>query len=275
MNRTKLLLATAVLAFTLAPAVAAGADEPAPYEQFVLPNGLRVVVHEDHTTPKVAVAVWYRVGSANEPRGKSGFAHLYEHLMFNGSENHDKEYFPPLQEIGASGVNGATSLDQTYYYEIVPTGGLERVLWLESDRMGHMVGAITQAKLDEQRAVVQNEKRTHENQPYALMNQRQAEGMFPENHPYYHSTIGSMEDLSAASLEDVRAWFGQYYGAANAVVTLSGDVTPETARELVTKYFGSIPAGPPTTRLTAWVPVLDRDKTEIIYDNVPQTAIGW
>ncbi len=275
MNRTKLLLATAALAFAFGQAPAVAADEPVPYEQFTLPNGLRVIVHEDHKTPKVAVAVWYRVGSANEPRGKSGFAHLYEHLMFNGSEHHDKEYFPPLQEIGASGVNGATSLDQTYYYEIVPTGGLERVLWLESDRMGYMVGAITQAKLDEQRAVVQNEKRTYENQPYALMDQREAEGMFPENHPYYHSTIGSMEDLSAASLEDVQAWFGQYYGAANAVVTLSGDVTPETARALVTKYFGSIPAGPPTTRVTAWVPTLDRDKTEVMHDNVPQTAIAW
>ena len=149
MKATRLLLAAATLA--IAAALPASAQELVPYQQFTLPNGLRVVVHEDHKTPKVAVAVWYHVGSMNEPAGKSGFAHLFEHLMFNGSEHHDKEYMPPLQEIGVSGVNGATSLDQTYYYEIVPTGGLERVLWLESDRMGYLSGAISQAKLDEQR----------------------------------------------------------------------------------------------------------------------------
>jgi len=273
MKATRLLLAAA--SFAIAAALPASAQELVPYKQFTLPNGLRVVVHEDHNTPKVAVAVWYHVGSMNEPTGKSGFAHLFEHLMFNGSEHHDKEYMPPLQEIGVSGVNGATSLDQTYYYEIVPTGGLERVLWLESDRMGYLAGAITQAKLDEQRKVVQNEKRTRENTPYALMDQREAAALFPIGHPYHHPTIGSMEDLNAASLDDVKGWFAQYYGATNAVVTLSGDVTLDQAKTLMEKYFGSVPAGEPVSRTTAWVPTLDRDKSEVMQDAVPQLAIAW
>ncbi|MET3711960.1 putative Zn-dependent peptidase [Sphingomonas trueperi] len=273
MFRTALLRTAASLA--LACAAPAHGQDAIPYQQFTLPNGLRVVVHEDHSTPKVAVTVWYHVGSMNEPLGKSGFAHLFEHLMFNGSEHHDKEYMPPLQEIGVSGVNGATSLDQTYYYEIVPTGGLERVLWLESDRMGYLAGAISQAKLDEQRKVVQNEKRTRENTPYALMDPRQAAALFPEGHPYHHPTIGSMEDLNAATLSDVKTWFADYYGATNAVVSLTGDVTVERAKALMQQYFGSVPAGAPITRTNAWVPVLERDRRETMEDNVPQTAIAW
>jgi predicted Zn-dependent peptidase len=273
MPRTVLLRSAACLA--LAFATPATAQEAIPYQSFTLANGLRVVVHEDHSTPKVAVSVWYHVGSMNEPAGKSGFAHLFEHLMFNGSEHHDKEYMPPLQEIGVSGVNGATALDQTYYYEIVPTGGLERVLWLESDRMGYLAGAISQAKLDEQRKVVQNEKRTRENTPYALMDPRQAAALFPEGHPYHHPTIGSMEDLNAATLDDVKGWFADYYGATNAVVSLTGDVSVEQAKALMHKYFGSVPAGAPVRRTTAWVPTLARDRRETMQDNVPQTAIAW
>ncbi len=273
MIRTSLLLSAASAALSLVQP--AHADEVLPFEQFTLPNGLRVVVHEDRSTPKVAVAVWYHVGSADEPAGKSGFAHLYEHLMFNGSEHRDDEWFPPLQEIGASAVNGATSYDQTYYYEVVPTGGLERALWMESDRMGHLLGAITQAKLDEQRGVVQNEKRQRENQPYAKMDDITARALFPVNHPYYHPIIGSMEDLGAASLTDVKDWFGQYYGAANAVLSLSGDVDAKEARALAEKYFGSIAAGPPVSRTAAWVPSLSEDKRDTLLDNVPQTAVSW
>jgi predicted Zn-dependent peptidase len=278
MKMMMLLVSVAALLATAATARPAPQEQEralVPYEQFTLPNGLRVVVHEDHSAPKVAVAVWYHVGSMNEPAGKSGFAHLFEHLMFNGSEHHDAEYMPPLQEIGVSAVNGSTSLDQTYYYAVVPTGGLERVLWLESDRMGYLLGAVTEAKLDEQRGVVQNEKRTYENRPYAMMSQLRAEALFPANHPYRHSTIGSMEDLNDASLEDVRDWFRRYYGASNAVVTLTGDVTVEQARELMTRYFASVPPGPPVGRMTGWTPLLDRVRTEIVADNVPQTAIAW
>ncbi len=275
-----MMLVLAAVATVLTPAAAAAQttspDTPLlPYEQFTLPNGLRVVVQEDHSAPKVAVAVWYHVGSMNEPAGKSGFAHLFEHLMFNGSEHRDDEYMPPLQEIGASAVNGATSYDQTYYYAVVPTGGLERVLWLESDRMGYLLGAVTQDKLDEQRGVVQNEKRTYENRPYAMMPQLRAEALFPANHPYRHSTIGSMEDLEAASLEDVREWFRRYYGASNAVVTLAGDITVERARELMTRYFASVPPGAPVGRMTEWTPLLDRVKTEVVADDVPETALAW
>ena len=273
-----LLFASVAAVLTATASIAQPATQApplVPYEQFTLPNGLRVVVHEDHSAPKVAVAVWYHVGSMNEPAGKSGFAHLFEHLMFNGSEHHDDEYMPPLQEIGVSAVNGATSLDQTYYYAVVPTGGLERVLWLESDRMGYLLGAVTQAKLDEQRGVVQNEKRTYENRPYAMMPQLRAEALFPANHPYHHPIIGSMDDLNDASLEDVQDWFRLYYGASNAVVTLAGDVTVEQARELMTRYFASVPPGPPVGRMTEWTPTLDRVKTEIIAENVPQTAIAW
>ena len=263
------------LAMTTAATPPARAQDTVPYARFTLPNGLRVVVHEDHSTPKVTVAVWYHVGSMNEPDGKSGFAHLFEHLMFNGSQHYDKEYMPPLQEIGVSGVNGATSLDQTYYYEIVPTGGLERALWLESDRMGYLAGAISQAKLDEQRKVVQNEKRTRESTPYALMDQREAAALFPVGHPYHRPTIGSMEDLNAASLDDVKGWFAQYYGATNAVVVLSGDVTPDQAKTLMLKYFGSVGTGQTISRTTAWVPELSRNKSEVMTDDVPQTAIAW
>jgi len=273
MNRTPLLLTAALAALSLAPP--ACADEILPFEQFTLANGLRVVVHEDHSTPKVAVAVWYHVGSANEPEGKSGFAHLYEHLMFNGSEHRDDEWFPALQEIGTSAVNGATSYDQTYYYEVVPTGGLERALWLESDRMGYLLGAITQAKLDEQRGVVQNEKRQRANQPYSKMDDVTARAIFPVDHPYYHSVIGSMEDLNAASLDDVKDWFGQYYGAANAVLSLSGDIKADQAKALAEKYFGSVPAGPPVSRPTYWVPRLGADKRETMLDTVPQAAVSW
>ncbi|MGV3729666.1 MAG: M16 family metallopeptidase [Sphingopyxis sp.] len=273
MIRTSLLLSAAAAALSFVQP--AQADEVLPFEQFTLPNGLRVVVHEDRSTPKVAVAVWYHVGSANEPAGKSGFAHLYEHLMFNGSEHHDDEWFPPLQEIGASAVNGATSHDLTYYYEVVPTGGLERALWMESDRMGHLLGAITQAKLDEQRGVVQNEKRQRESQPYSGMDDITARALFPVGHPYHHSIIGSMDDLNAASLTDVKDWFGQYYGAANAVLSLSGDVDAKQARALAEKYFGSVPAGPPVSRTAAWVPSLSEDKRDTMLDNVPQAAVSW
>ncbi|QIG79596.1 M16 family metallopeptidase [Stakelama tenebrarum] len=278
---TTLLLATtaALLTPTLVqaqetPAVAAE-DQAIPYETFTLSNGLRVVVHEDHSVPKVAVAVWYHVGSMNEPEGKTGFAHLFEHLMFNGSEHRDDEYMPPLQEVGVSAVNGATSLDQTYYYEVVPTGGLERVLWLESDRMGYLLGAVSQAKLDEQRGVVQNEKRTYENRPYSMIPELRAHGLYPVNHPYYHATIGSMADLDAASLEDVKDWFRRYYGATNAVVTLAGDVTVEQARDLMERYFGSVPPGQPVSRMEAWVPTLERVKRESVQDNVPQAVLSW
>jgi len=243
------------------------------YEKFTLDNGLRVVVHEDRKAPIVAISIWYHVGSKNEPEGKTGFAHLFEHLMFNGSENYDDEYFKPFEQVGATGMNGTTWFDRTNYFQTVPTPALDMALWMESDRMGHLLGAVTQEKLDNQRGVVQNEKRQGDNQPYGLVQYHVLEGLFPAGHPYRHSTIGSMEDLDAASLETVHQWFKDYYGAANTVLVLAGDIDVETARELVTKYFGHIEAGPPVAQPKANVPLRLTDSHEVLYDRVPQARV--
>src|SRR5690554_6858308 len=199
-----------------------------PYQKFVLDNGLTLIVHEDHKAPIVAVNVWYHVGSKNEPPGKTGFAHLFEHLMFNGSEHFNDDYFQMLERIGATDLNGTTNADRTNYFQTVPVGALDVALWMESDRMGHMPGAITQEKLDEQRGVVQNEKREGENQPYGRVYTLIREATYPAGHPYAHTTIGSMEDLDAATLEDVHEWFKTYYGPNNAVLAIAGDIDVET-----------------------------------------------
>ena len=244
-----------------------------PYEEFYLDNGLRVIVHEDRKAPIVAVTLWYHVGSRNEIPGKTGFAHLFEHLMFNGSENHDAEYFEPLEQVGASFINGTTNNDRTNYIQTVPSSALDLALWLESDRMGHLLGAITQEKLDEQRGVVQNEKRQGENQPYGKAFTYIVENVFPEGHPYSWSVIGSMEDLNDASLEDVHEWFRTYYGPNNATLVLAGDVDVETARASVERHFGAIPPGPPLARMDAWVPILEQDRRMIAQDRVGQSRI--
>ncbi|MEZ5896324.1 MAG: pitrilysin family protein [Parvularculaceae bacterium] len=265
--------ASAAAILTAATAHASAADIEIPYDQFTLDNGLRVVVHEDRKAPVVAVSIWYHVGSKDEPEGRTGFAHLFEHLMFNGSENYDGDWFQPLEEIGATDLNGTTWFDRTNYFQTVPTTALDRVLWMESDRMGHLLGAVTQEKLDEQRGVVQNEKRQGDNQPYGRMEYATLAGLLPAGHPYSHSTIGSMEDLDAADLETVKNWFREYYGAANAVLVIAGDIDAAAAREKVETYFGDIPAGPPLTRATANAPKLAVSKSEIMYDRVPQVKI--
>ena len=252
---------------------AVAADVELPYDQFTLDNGLRVVVHEDRKAPLVAVSIWYHVGSKDEPEGKTGFAHLFEHLMFNGTEHYDDEWFRPLEEVGATDLNGTTWFDRTNYFQTVPTPALDRILWMESDRMGHLLGAVTQEKLDEQRGVVQNEKRQGDNQPYGRSEYFVLDGLLPEGHPYSHSTIGSMEDLDAASLDDVKSWFKQYYGAANAVLVLAGDIDVETAKAKVEQYFGHIDAGPPLARTKANAPQLKVNKHEVMYDQVPQARL--
>ncbi len=259
------------LLLTAAPAAAADIDLP--YDKFELDNGLTVVVHEDRKAPLVAVSIWYHVGSKDEPEGKTGFAHLFEHLMFNGSEHYDGEWFEPLEEIGATDLNGTTWFDRTNYFQTVPTPGLERVLWMESDRMGHLLGVVTQEKLDNQRGVVQNEKRQGDNQPYGRAEYPTLAGLLPAGHPYSHSTIGSLEDLDAASLDDVKSWFKEYYGAANTVLVIAGDIDTETARPLAEKYFGHIEAGPPLTRSKANAPKLAVNKHDIMYDQVPQPRL--
>lgn len=244
-----------------------------PYKKFVLPNGLRLIVHEDHKAPIVAVNIWYHVGSKNEKPGKSGFAHLFEHLMFNGSEHYNTDYFQALEAIGATDLNGTTNEDRTNYFQNIPVNALDQVLWLESDRMGHLLGAIDQAKLDEQRGVVQNEKRQGENQPYAKGWDILQKEMFPPHHPYGHTVIGEMEDLNAAKLEDVHEWFKTYYGASNAVLVIAGDITPEAAYEKVLKYFGNIPAGPTLTVPGVNIPKRFGETRASFQDRVPESQV--
>jgi predicted Zn-dependent peptidase len=244
-----------------------------PHSTFKLANGLTVVVHEDHKAPVVAVSMWYNVGSKDEPRGKTGFAHLFEHLMFNGTENLPGDYFNYLQEVGATDYNGTTSFDRTNYYETVPTGALDRALFMESDRMGHLLGAVTQGVLDNQRSVVQNEKRQNDSRPGGLIQYELFGQLFPPGHPYHHTTIGSMADLDAASLGDVKQWFRDRYGPNNAVLVIAGDVSAAQARPLVEKYFNGIPAGPVNHPANAPLPVMKAPKSITMKDQVATTII--
>ena len=244
-----------------------------PYTKFVLDNGLTLIVHEDHKAPIVAVNVWYHVGSKNEKPGKTGFAHLFEHLMFNGSENFNDDYFQAMERIGATDLNGTTNEDRTNYFQNVPKSALDIALWMESDRMGHLLGAVTQAKLDEQRGVVQNEKRQGENQPYGKVWELISKGTYPAGHPYSWTVIGSMEDLNAATLEDVHEWFKTYYGPNNAVLVIAGDVNTQEVYEKVKKYFGDIPPGPPIAKHQVWVAKMTGTKRQIMQDRVPQARI--
>lgn len=248
-----------------------------PYKKFVLENGLTLIVHEDHKAPIAAVNVWYHVGSKNENPGKSGFAHLFEHLMFNGSENYNKDYFQALEAIGGTDLNGTTNNDRTNYFQNVPINALDQVLWLESDRMGHLLKAIDQAKLDEQRGVVQNEKRQNENQPYGRQFDLLTKAMFPAGHPYSWTVIGEMEDLNAATVDDVHTWFKTYYGAANATIVVAGDVQTEEILNKVKYYFGDIPSGPALSRWEANVPRRTSETRSYYEDRVPESriVIAW
>ncbi len=264
-------LAVACFAGVLSGPLSAQVDIP--YEKFVLDNGLTLLVHEDRKAPIVSVNVWYHVGSKNENPGKTGFAHLFEHLMFNGSENFNDDYFQAMERVGATNLNGTTNVDRTNYFEDVPRPALDLALWMESDRMGHMLGAVDQDKLEEQRGVVQNEKRQGENQPYAVSYELITKNTYPKGHPYSWTVIGEMEDLDAASLEDVHEWFRTYYGAANAVISVAGEIAPEEARDLVEHYFGSIPAGPPVARHRAWIARRTGEQRQTVEDRVPQARV--
>ncbi len=279
----KLLLSGVALAALVSPAFAQDAPAPVaalvksvdiPYQQFTLKNGLRVVVNTDRKAPIVAVSVWYDVGSKHEPKGKTGFAHLFEHLMFNGSENAPGDFFEPLKQVGATDFNGTTYFDRTNYFETVPTAALDRALFLESDRMGFLTGAITQAVLDEQRGVVQNEKRQGDTQPYGLAQYKITEGLFAPDHPYGHTTIGSMADLDAASLDTVKGWFKDHYGPNNAVLVLAGDIDVARAKILAEKYFGGIPRGNPVATPNAPIPTLKAPVSETIQDRVAAVMIS-
>lgn len=243
------------------------------HQKFVLDNGLTLLVHEDHSVPIVGVNIWYHVGSRNEKRGKTGFAHLFEHFFFNGSENYPHGFREAMDDLGANNRNGTTNTDRTNFFEDVPVSALERTLYLEADRMGFLEGRISKEMLERERGVVQNEKRQGENAPYGRVFSEVSGKLYPYSHPYSWSTIGSMEDLNAASLEDVKEWYKTFYGPNNAVISLAGDVTPERALELVKKYFGGIPPGPPLPRTEKWVPQLDRSIRDEMEDRVPQARV--
>jgi predicted Zn-dependent peptidase len=281
LSRFALLAAATAL---IPPAYAAPLAKPAPvstlvsqvslpHSMFKLKNGLTVIVHEDHKAPVVAVSVWYNVGSKDEPKGKTGFAHLFEHLMFYGSDNMREPTMSFLERIGATDWNGSTWFDRTNYSETVPKSELERALFMESDRMGYLLPAVDQKRVDLQRGVVQNEKRQGDNQPGGLVDYEVLGTLFPEGHPYHHDTIGSMADLDAASLADVKQWFIDKYGPNNAVVALAGDITPAEARTLMEKYFGGIPRGPVNHPALANVPTLAKSKSIVMKDHVAATQI--
>jgi zinc protease len=247
-----------------------------PYTKKTLGNGLDVIVHEDHQLPMVAVNIWYHVGSKNERPGRTGFAHLFEHLMFEGSEHHDHGFFPPLQRAGGL-LNGSTSMDRTNYWEVVPTGALELALWMESDRMGYLLPALTDAKFNNQRDVVINERRqNYENRPYGLANMALSAAIYPPDHPYHWLTIGSAEDLRATTLDEVHAFFKTYYHPANASLSLAGDIETGEAFELAERFFGDLTPGPvpdPIRRdaqLTSSSDLLLEDRVEL-----PRVYLAW
>jgi zinc protease len=247
-----------------------------PFTRHALDNGLSVIVHEDHNCPIVAVNVWYHVGSKNEVPGRTGFAHLFEHLMFEGSEHHDKGYFHPLQEAGAL-LNGSTNADRTNYWEVVPRSAFELALWMESDRMAHLLPALTAAKFNNQREVVLNERRqNYENRPYGFATMATVAALFPPDHPYHWLTIGSADDLRASTLEEARTFFETFYHPANASLAIAGDIGAEEAVDLVDAYFGDVPAGPPVgpvrgaADLPGPVRLLHEDRVEL-----PRLYLAW
>jgi zinc protease len=272
--RTEFVVLLVVLAVVTTGSAQTTAKEiDIPYERFVLANGLTVIVHEDHKAPIVAINTWYHVGSKNERPGKTGFAHLFEHLMFGGSEHVPGRYIDSMERVGATDLNGTTNPDRTNYFQNVPTSAVDLTLWMESDRMGHLLGSLDQKTLDLQRGVVQNEKRQGENQPYGVTRQLLTQNTYPAGHPYSWTTIGDMADLDAASMKDVQEWFKTYYGPSNVVLVIAGDIDVRTAREKVTKYYGDIPSGPPVAHQQVWIAKMTGTHRQVVQDRVPQARI--
>jgi zinc protease len=248
-----------------------------PFSRHTLDSGLEVLVHEDRNCPIVAVNVWYHVGSKNEQPGRTGFAHLFEHLMFEGSQHHDKGYFQPLQEAGGS-LNGSTNADRTNYWEVVPSNALEIALWMESDRMGFLLPALTDAKFQNQRDVVLNERRqNYENRPYGLAGMSIVASLYPPDHPYHWLTIGEMADLRAARLEDVKAFFQTYYRPRNASLAIAGDVDASEALSLADRYFGDLDPGEKPPAVECVAPALGREIRLVLEDRVelPRLYLAW
>jgi zinc protease len=287
MARTVAALAALPLALLVQPASAIAADPDAAKITLTtkssrLPNGLEVVLHEDHRTPIVAVNIWYHVGSKDEAEGRHGFAHLFEHVMFQGSKHVPEDtYFRDLERVGASDVNGSTADDRTNYHETVPKNRLDLALWLESDRMGFLLDHVDQQTFAGQRDVVKNERRqNYENSPYGMVSQFLAEALFPPLHPYHHLAIGSPADLDAATLEDVKQFFRTWYVPNNATLVIAGDIDPDAAMKSVEKYFGPIPSGKLPARLDQNPPpkveLAGETRLEIEAGvELPRVVIGW
>ncbi len=247
------------------------------FSRQTLANGLDVIFHEDHACPIVAVNLWYHVGSKNESPGHTGLAHLFEHLMFEGSQHHDKGYFPPLQGAGAA-LNGSTNADRTNYWEVVPSKALELALWMESDRMGYLLPALTDEKFSNQRDVVLNERRqNYENRPYGLAPMAMLAALFPPDHPYHWTTIGEIADLHAATIDEVRAFFSTHYRPSNASLTIAGDIDTDGTLDLVRSYFEDIEPGPPVARVQP-APVVLRDERRLLLPDrveLPRLYVAW
>jgi len=278
MKRTCLAALWSMLVIVMAASASAQKLPEIKYVKYQLPNGLQVILHEDHTVPMVSVNIWYHVGSANEKKGRTGFAHLFEHMMFQGSEHAPYGVFDRVTEGAGGENNGSTTQDRTNYYENMPSNYLETALWLESDRMGYLLASITQERLDNQRDVVKNERRQrYENQPYGRADEIARSLMYPSDHPYSWTTIGSMADLSAASVDDVKEFFKQYYTPNNASLSIAGDIDTTLTKQLVEKYFAGIPAGPNIERLREWVPQLNDVRRVTVEDNIrlPRLYIYW
>ena len=265
-----LLVMPAVFAFSQSPAKYPEIDIP--YKKYVLDNGLTLIVSENHKIPMAAFNIWYHVGSKNEVKGKTGFAHLFEHIMFTGSE-HYPDFDREMQVVGGGSNNGTTNNDRTNFFETFTSAGLDRVLWVESDRMGFLLNGLDSTKVEVQRGVVQNEKRQGDNQPYAIAEELTIKSTYPPQHPYSWSVIGSLDDLAAASLTDVKTWFKNYYGPNNAVISIAGDVKAEEVLEKVKKYFGDIPPSPPIARQSEWVAKMTGTHMQVAQDRVPQPML--
>jgi len=252
-------------------------DPSIPFAKIVLKNGLTLIVHEDHKAPIVAVNLWYHVGSKDEPPGRTGFAHLFEHLMFGSTGGNQRGWFERLEAVGATDINGTTANDRTNFFETVPTPALDMTLAMEAGRMGRLLDNFSEALLTTQRGVVQNEKRQDENEPYEVSDEIITKSVWPASHPYSHTVIGEMTDLDAATVQDVKDWFSKYYGPANATLVLAGDITPAEAQAKVEKYFGAIPPGPPVAHQKEWVAKRTGDQRATVQDHVPQARlyIDW
>ena len=279
MKRIRLFTAGMALGILLPVALRAQQTRlSVPYTRFVLPNGLNVILHEDHSTPMISVNVWYNVGSGREKPGRTGFAHLFEHIMFEGSGHVPEGKFDEWLEAAGGSNNGSTDGDRTNYWENIPSNALDLALFLESDRMGYLLEAMSPAKVDGQRDVVKNERRqSFENRPYGMAWLTLPGHLYPADHPYHWSTIGSMEDLSAASFQDVVDFFKTYYGPNNATLAIAGDIDPVRARALVEKWFRDVRSGPPVQPFSAPPAVLNEERRVVLEDRVqlPRIYMAW